>query len=139
MDDRQFEETMPTNDDALRHQVDQVVKLSGVQAAVLLSADGIAKADSGAITRDDVDRVAASISGIYAGAEAILRQPGGATQQVLIHKTNMMVVAMTCGSGTRLVAITRPDADIRTIATEMKRIVRAIDSHTASAPRSEVR
>ncbi|MFE2727276.1 roadblock/LC7 domain-containing protein [Kitasatospora sp. NPDC059327] len=99
-----------------------VVALAGVRHAVVASDDGLLKACAGAISRDDADRLAASVCGILSTARALAPFCGddtNALRQCVQEFDQGMIFIAAAGENTLLAVATDALVDAALVAHRM--------------------
>ncbi|WP_031509713.1 roadblock/LC7 domain-containing protein [Streptomyces megasporus] len=112
-----------------------VERVTGARGAVLLSGDGIHKTFHG-LDQDDVDRLAAAASGLYAIVAGTAQQlgdvdAGGRPQvrQVICEMGALVLYVCTVGAGSRLAVLADREADAAVIGHEMVRLGNSVRTH----------
>jgi predicted regulator of Ras-like GTPase activity (Roadblock/LC7/MglB family) len=117
--------------------LDQMVgRVFGAQHAVVLSADGLRMGNSGGLTKDKSDRLSAIASTLQSLAKGVSREfVGGPVLQTVIELGEGYLFVSAAGQGACLAVIAEKTVDVESIAYEMKRLVKQLGDHLASAPR----
>lgn len=119
--------------------LDELVGKVAAQHAVLLSADGLAKAYSAGLGQDDAEALAAMASGVQSLARgAGARFGGGAVRQTIIEMEYAFLLVTVAGAGACLAVQCAMDADVALVAYEINMTVRRVDEHLATSPRFAV-
>jgi predicted regulator of Ras-like GTPase activity (Roadblock/LC7/MglB family) len=119
--------------------LDEVSGVKGVRHAVVLSADGLVKAQSSNTSQDDAERLAAACAGLKSIGQSLARQfgDGGATsRQVMVefdgHGGYLFVRG--AGDGSHLAVVTDPVVDPALIAQQMQAQVLKIGTASLGTP-----
>ncbi|MCX4095562.1 roadblock/LC7 domain-containing protein [Nocardia sp. alder85J] len=117
----------------LNNLVDQV---SGADAAVVLSADGLPVAGSDRLTREQIEHLAAIASALHSLGRGIGTHFGrGALRQTVIELEGGYLVASEAGDGACLALLAGLDADLGLIGYEMTVLVGQVRKQLAATPR----
>lgn len=119
--------------------VDGLADKTGAQHVVLLSADGLLKAYSGALDQDDAEALAAHASGVQGLARSGgLHFGGGAAQQTIMEWENAYLLVTVAGEGACLAVLcTKGEGvDIGVVAYEVNMTIRQVDDHFKTPARS---
>jgi predicted regulator of Ras-like GTPase activity (Roadblock/LC7/MglB family) len=116
---------------------DLVSRVKQAEHAVVLSVDGLLKASSRGLGRDDAEHLAAIASGIQSLSRgAGKRFNGGPVQQVIIEMTSSFLLITAAGHGACLAVLAAEDADLGLIAYEMNMLVTRADRFLTSPERT---
>jgi hypothetical protein len=99
-------------------------EVSGVNHAVLVSADGLLVAASGRLPRDLADQMSAltaGLSSLTAGAADLLAS--GRVVQSVIEMEGSFLLLMSVGDGSHLAVLADPECDIGLVGYEMTLLV----------------
>jgi predicted regulator of Ras-like GTPase activity (Roadblock/LC7/MglB family) len=130
---------MTENRDAwmLRRVLDQ----PGVLDALLVSADGLLRAHSPGLGRDDAETLAAALAGVQATSRAtapFCRAGEDSWQQSLVQFGEGFVLTARAGEGMFMAVATTGDADIEQITFRMHEVVGQLGRELTSPPRQDV-
>jgi predicted regulator of Ras-like GTPase activity (Roadblock/LC7/MglB family) len=122
----------------LRWLLDQLIeRVVGIDAAVLLSADGLLLSRSSRLGLEPAEHLAATASALTGLARSAGRQFGrGAVHQTAIEMDGGYLLVATAGQGTALALLTDRDPDLGMIVYEMQLLVRRVGDHLGVAPRT---
>ncbi|SFD80070.1 roadblock/LC7 domain-containing protein [Streptomyces aidingensis] len=129
--------TKPVRDDAWMLQ--EVMELPETVGALLISADGLVRAQTRSLGKDAADRIAAALSGLRSTAVSMggmLPQPPVLRQTLLDFDTGF-VLAIDAGEGTYLCAAATRTADVEQVGFRMHEVVAAMGREMVSAPRRD--
>ncbi|WP_407701038.1 roadblock/LC7 domain-containing protein [Wenjunlia vitaminophila] len=118
--------------------LDEVLKVPHARHAILLSADGMLRAHSAGIARDEADRQAAALSGL----QSISRSTAEfcAPQETPWHQTLVefaggYVFLIAAGEGAYLAVSASPDVDMEAVTYRMHKMVDRLGKELTSPPR----
>ncbi|WP_306322051.1 MULTISPECIES: roadblock/LC7 domain-containing protein [unclassified Streptomyces] len=114
--------------------------IEGVKHAVLMSSDGLLKAHTETVERDEAEKFAAITAALRAAAKAFDSETGGGgTRQILIESANNLGMVTQAADNTMLAVLTT-DAmvDVGLIAHHMERLATRVGRELATAPRESV-
>ncbi len=113
-----------------------VQRVPHTSSAVLLSADGLAKARHG-LDADGADHVAALAAGLCSlGRSASTRfGDGGAVRQIVVELDTALLFVTAVGSGSCLAVLAEPRADAARLGYEMAVLARSVRAHPAGTSR----
>jgi predicted regulator of Ras-like GTPase activity (Roadblock/LC7/MglB family) len=122
----------------LRWLLDQLIeRVVGIDAAVLLSADGLLLSRSSRMALEPAEHLAATASALTGLARSAARQfHRGAVHQTAIEMDGGYLLVATAGQGTALALLTDRDPDLGMIVYEMQLLVRRVGDHLGVAPRT---
>jgi predicted regulator of Ras-like GTPase activity (Roadblock/LC7/MglB family) len=122
----------------LRWLLDQLIRrVVGIDAAVLLSADGLLLSRSSGMGIEPAEHLAATASALTGLARSAGRQFGrGAVHQTASVMEGGYLLVATAGPGTALALLTDRDPDLGMIVYEMQLLVRRVGDHLGVAPRT---
>jgi len=104
-----------------------VERVSGVNEAVVVSADGLPMAVSSGLDREGADRFAAVASGLIGLAYgAAGRFGGGAVNEVIIEMDNAFIFVTGISDGSCLAVVAAADCDPSLVAYEMALLVERV-------------
>ncbi|GAB2908240.1 MULTISPECIES: roadblock/LC7 domain-containing protein [Streptomyces] len=115
----------PTNND-LGWMLDDVLKVPEARHAILLSADGMLRAHSAGIDRDDAERLAAGLSGLQSISRSTAEFCGPSTspwRQTLIEFGHGYVFLVAAGEGAYLAVSTGVEVDMEAVTYRMHKLV----------------
>ncbi len=119
--------------------LDEVTGVRGVRHAVVLSADGLVRAQSAHTSQDDAERLAAACAGLKSIGQSLARQfgnAGTASRQVMVefdgHGGYLFVRG--AGDGSYLAVVTEQVIDPALIAQQMQAQVLKIGAQNLSTP-----
>jgi predicted regulator of Ras-like GTPase activity (Roadblock/LC7/MglB family) len=117
----------------------EVSEVKGVRHAVVLSADGLVRAQSPNMDKDEADRLAAACAGLKSIGQSLARQfsdGGGTSRQVMVefdgHGGYLFV--RDAGDGSHLAVVTDPVIDPALIAQQMQAQVLKIGTASLGTP-----
>jgi predicted regulator of Ras-like GTPase activity (Roadblock/LC7/MglB family) len=123
----------------LNWMLDEVTEVGGVRHAVVLSADGLVRAQSARTSRDDAERLAAACAGLKSIGQGLARQFGTGginSRQVMVefdgHGGYLFVRG--AGDGSHLAVVTDHIVDPGLIAQQMQAQVLKIGMANLSTP-----
>ncbi|HVT70948.1 MAG TPA: roadblock/LC7 domain-containing protein [Trebonia sp.] len=119
--------------------LNEVSGVRGVRHAVVLSADGLVRAQSAQTSQDDAERLAAACAGLKSIGQSLARQfcEGGSTsRQVMVEFDGQggYLFVRGAGGGSHLAVVTDPLIDPALIAQQMQAQVLKIGSANLSTP-----
>jgi predicted regulator of Ras-like GTPase activity (Roadblock/LC7/MglB family) len=116
---------------------DLVGRVKQAEHAVVLSVDGLLKASSNGLSKDDGEHLSAIASGLQSLARgAGNRFKGGPVQQVIVEMKQSFLLITAAGNGACLAVLASEDADLGLIAYEMAMLVTRADRFLTSPQRS---
>jgi predicted regulator of Ras-like GTPase activity (Roadblock/LC7/MglB family) len=116
---------------------DLVGRVKQAEHAVVLSVDGLLKASSNGLNKDDAEHLAAIASGIQSLSRgAGKRFRGGPVQQVIVEMESSFLLITAAGHGACLAVLAAEDADLGLIAYEMNMLVTRADRFLTSPERT---
>jgi predicted regulator of Ras-like GTPase activity (Roadblock/LC7/MglB family) len=97
--------------------LEELERLHGVQACVVLSSDGLVTVHSDSITRDDADGVAAGCSSLIGGALGVQASAGigGRLELNMTKYAGGFLFITAAGNHSRLAVVTTPEVDVNLI------------------------
>lgn len=109
----------------------------GVDAAVLLSADGLLLARMSSMPVAEAELLSATASALTGLARSAGRQFGrGAALQTAVEMDGGYLLVATAGQGSSLAVLTSADADVGLVVYEMHLLVRRVGDHLGVAVRA---
>jgi len=116
---------------------DLVGRVKHTEHAIVLSVDGLLKASSRGLSKDDGEHLSAISSGIQSLARgAGHRFGGGPVQQTIVEMKSSFLLVKAAGHGACLAVLASEDADLGLIAYEMAMLVTRAGKFLASPSRS---
>lgn len=125
-----------TND--LGWMLDDVLRVPEARHAILLSADGMLRAHSAHIDRDDAERFAAGLSGVQSisrSTSAFCGGPEAPWRQTLIEFGHGYVFLVAAGEGAYLAVSTGADVDMEAVTYRMHKLVDRLGRQLTSPAR----
>ncbi|MBP2328858.1 putative regulator of Ras-like GTPase activity (Roadblock/LC7/MglB family) [Kibdelosporangium banguiense] len=130
--------TRPITDNRLGFLLDRTLQgVSGVKHGVLFTDDGLLKAYSTGLHRDEAERLAASLT----AQAALARQDGEhyfGWQQSVIEYNSGYVVLAPAALNTRLGFITTPEVSLGDLTLKLAELVQRVGEELASEPRQDI-
>jgi predicted regulator of Ras-like GTPase activity (Roadblock/LC7/MglB family) len=116
-----------------------VERVPQARSALLLSADGLVRAHTPDMSKDDADHMAAIASGLWSLASGAGRKfaGSGAVRQVGVEMDGALLFVAAAGFGTCISVLTTDSADPGLIGFEMAQLVRSMRPHLETAPRAD--
>jgi predicted regulator of Ras-like GTPase activity (Roadblock/LC7/MglB family) len=116
-----------------------VERIPQARSALLLSADGLVRARTPGLDKDDADHLAAIASGLWSLSSGAGRKfaKSGAVRQVGVEMDGAMLFVGAAGFGTCIAVLAADAADPGLIGFEMAQLVRSVRPHLETAPRRE--
>ncbi|MEU5425285.1 roadblock/LC7 domain-containing protein [Streptomyces olivoreticuli] len=121
--------------------LDEVVKMPEARHAILLSSDGMLRARSAGIDRDEAERQAAALSGLQSisrsTAEFCTHQNQQDTpwRQTLVEFAHGYVFLIAAGPGAYLAVSATADVDMEAVTYRMQKLVDRLGKELTSPPR----
>ncbi|MGV9454872.1 roadblock/LC7 domain-containing protein [Streptomyces sp. NPDC003635] len=131
--------TGPTNN-TLGWMLDEVLKVPRARHAILLSADGMLRAHSKDIDRDDAERLAAGLSGVQSISRSTAEfcgTPHTPWRQTLIEFAHGYVFLVAAGEGAYLAVSTGEDVDMEAVTYRMHKLVDRLGKELTSPARQD--
>ncbi|GAB2573326.1 roadblock/LC7 domain-containing protein [Streptomyces capparidis] len=125
-----------TND--LGWMLDEVLKVPHARHAILLSADGMLRAHSAHISRDEADRQAAALSGLQSISRSTAEFCGHETtpwRQTLVEFDTGYVFLVAAGEGAYLAVSADVEVDMEAVTYRMHKLVDRLGRELTSPPR----
>lgn len=129
--------TEPTTDE-LGWMLDDVLQVPEARHAILLSSDGMLRAHSTGIGRDDAERLAAGLSGLQSISRSTAEFCGPATspwRQTLIEFGHGYVFLVAAGEGAHLAVSTGTEVDMESVTYRMHKLVDRLGRELSSPAR----
>jgi len=112
-------------------------RVVGVDAAVLLSADGLLLARMSSMPVAEAELLSATASALTGLARSAGRQfDRGAAHQTAVEMDGGYLLVATAGQGSSLAVLTAADADLGQVVFEMQLLVRRVGDHLGVATRA---
>lgn len=127
----------PTKNE-LGWMLDDVLKVPEARHAVLLSADGMLRAHSADIDRDDAERLAAALSGLQSISRSTAEFCGPSQspwRQTLIEFGHGYVFLVAAGEGAYLAVSTGDEVDMESVTYRMHKLVDRLGKELSSPVR----
>ncbi len=118
----------------------RVLDQPGVLNALLVSADGLVRAYSPGLGRDDAETLAAALAGVQSTSRAtaaFCRAADDSWQQSLVQFDGGFVLTVRAGEGTYLSVATAADADVEQVTFRMHEVVGQLGGELSSPPRQD--
>ncbi|MFI6983414.1 roadblock/LC7 domain-containing protein [Embleya sp. NPDC050154] len=125
----------------LAWMLNDALKLPEARHAILLSADGILRAHSDGISRDEADRQAAALSGLQSISRSTAEFTGNAEtpwRQTLVEFGDGFIFLVAAGPGAYLAVSATEHVDMEIITFRMQQLVRQLGKELTSPPRQDV-
>ncbi|WP_433605628.1 roadblock/LC7 domain-containing protein [Dactylosporangium sp. CA-139114] len=115
---------------------DFIGRIDHARHAIVLSVDGLLKASSQALSRDDAEHLCAIAAGIQSLARAAgKRFDGGPLQQTIVEMQRTSLLVTTAGDGSCLAVLAGEEADLGLLAYEMAMLATRAGKYLGSPPR----
>lgn len=118
--------------------LDEAVHMPGARHAILLSADGMLRAHSQDIGRDEAERQAAALSGLQSisrsTSEFCVREATG-WRQTLVEFDDGYVFLVAAGQGSYLAVSATAEVDMEAVTYRMQKLVDRLGKELTSPPR----
>lgn len=127
----------PLNDQ-LGWMLDDALTVPGARHAILLSADGMLRAHSQGISRDEAERQAAALSGLQSISRSTAEftdHPTTTWRQTLIEFSDGFVFLVAAGPGAYLAVSATADVDMEAVTFRMHKLVDRLGKELTSPPR----
>ncbi|MCC9312135.1 roadblock/LC7 domain-containing protein [Kitasatospora sp. RB6PN24] len=128
----------PAND--LGWMLDDVLMVPHARHAILLSADGLLRAHSAGITRDEADRQAAALAGVQSisrSTAGFLGGDSGPWRQSLIEFAGGYVFLVAAGPGAYLAVSAGESVDMEAVSYRMQKLVDRLGKELGTPPRQD--
>lgn len=122
----------------LAWMLNEALKVPEARHAILLSADGILRAHSEGITRDEADRQAAALSGLQSISRSTAEFIGddeSPWRQTLVEFGGGFIFLVAAGPGAYLAVSATEHVDMEIITFRMQQLVRQLGKEMTSPPR----
>jgi predicted regulator of Ras-like GTPase activity (Roadblock/LC7/MglB family) len=121
--------------------LDEVVKMPEARHAILLSADGMLRAHSAGIARDEAERQAAALSGLQSisrSTSEFCDRDETPWQQTLVEFVGGYVFLIAAGPGAYLAVSATENVDMEAVSYRMQKLVDRLGKELTSPPRQGV-
>ncbi len=121
--------------------LDDVLLVPEARHAILLSADGLLRAHSRGISRDEADRQAAALSGLQSisrSTSGFAGREGTRWRQTLIEFADGYVFLVAAGPGAYLAVSASEAVDMEAVSYRMQKLVDRLGKELTSPPRTDV-
>jgi predicted regulator of Ras-like GTPase activity (Roadblock/LC7/MglB family) len=118
--------------------LDEVVKMPEARHAILLSADGMLRAHSAGIARDEAERQAAALSGLQSisrSTSEFCDRDETPWQQTLVEFVGGYVFLTAAGAGAYLAVSATEHVDMEAVSYRMQKLVDRLGKELTSPPR----
>lgn len=129
----------PLNDQ-LGWMLDDALSVPEARHAILLSADGMLRAHSQGISRDEAERQAAALSGLQSISRStadFCDRPKTVWRQTLIEFVDGFVFLVAAGPGAYLAVSASADVDMEAVTFRMHKLVDRLGKELTSPPRQD--
>ncbi|MGW0843772.1 roadblock/LC7 domain-containing protein [Streptomyces sp. NPDC002787] len=129
----------PTTNE-LGWMLDDVLQVPEARHAILLSADGMLRAHSAGIARDDAERLAAGLSGLQSISRSTAEFCGSTDspwRQTLIEFGHGFVFLVAAGEGAYLAVSTGDEVDMESVTYRMHKLVDRLGRQLTSPARQD--
>lgn len=120
--------------------LDEVVKMPEARHAILLSADGMLRAHSAGIDRDEAERQAAGLSGLQSISRSTSEFCGrdeSPWRQTLVEFAGGYVFLIAAGPGAYLAVSATENVDMEAVTYRMQKLVDRLGKELTAPPRQE--
>jgi predicted regulator of Ras-like GTPase activity (Roadblock/LC7/MglB family) len=124
--------------DRLAWMLDDVLQIPEARHALLLSADGLVRAHSAGIGRDEADRQAAGLAGLQStsrGTAEFVGNAGAPWRQTLIEFDDGFVFLIAAGEGAYLAVSASAQVDVEAVTFRMHKLVGRLGQELTSPAR----
>ncbi|MCP9205665.1 roadblock/LC7 domain-containing protein [Streptomyces cucumeris] len=121
--------------------LDEVVKMPEARHAILLSADGMLRAHSAGIPRDEAERQAAALSGLQSisrSTSEFCDPHESPWQQTLVEFVGGYVFLTAAGPGAYLAVSATEAVDMEAVSYRMQKLVDRLGKELTSPPRQDL-
>lgn len=118
--------------------LDEVLKVPHARHAILLSADGMLRAHSAGISRDEAERQAAALSGLQSISRSTSEFCGRQEtpwRQTLVEFADGYVFLVGAGRGAYLAVSATEEVDLESVTYRMQKLVDRLGKELTSPPR----
>jgi predicted regulator of Ras-like GTPase activity (Roadblock/LC7/MglB family) len=114
-----------------------VSRVPDIEAALVLTRDGLTVGASSTLGREDAERLAAIAAGFHSLARGAVRHLGAErVHQIIVEMDSSFLLITAAGEGSCLAAVSSASPDLGLIAYEMAMLIKRIDDHLAALPRT---
>lgn len=127
-----------TLNDRLAWMLDDVLQVPDARHAILLSADGLVRAHSAGISRDEADRQAAGLAGLQSTSRSTTEFVGGSHapwRQTMIEFDDGFVFLIAAGEGAYLAVSASDAVDVEAVTFRMHKLVGRLGQELTSPAR----
>nr|MDT0658379.1 roadblock/LC7 domain-containing protein [Micromonospora sp. DSM 115978] len=118
---------------------DLVERVPPAQQAVVLSADGLLMGNSGGLSREDAEHLAAMASGFQSLAKGASRHfRAGQVRQTVVEMDSAYLFVTAAGNGACLAVLSSAESDIGLVAYEMAMLVTRVGEFLSAPTRPPV-
>ncbi|MEU7041810.1 roadblock/LC7 domain-containing protein [Streptomyces varsoviensis] len=120
--------------------LDEVVKMPEARHAILLSADGMLRAHSQGIGRDEAERQAAGLSGLQSisrSTSEFCAREESPWRQTLVEFAHGYVFLIAAGPGAYLAVSASDEVDMEAVTYRMQKLVDRLGKELTSPPRQD--
>ncbi len=120
--------------------LDDALDMPETRHAILLSADGLLKAHSREISRDDAERHAAGMSGLQAlarGSAEFCGPSGTEWRQTVNEFVDGYVFLVAAGEGAYLAVSTTENVDLEAVSFRLQQLVQRLGTHLTTLARQD--
>ncbi|WP_028812562.1 roadblock/LC7 domain-containing protein [Streptomyces flavidovirens] len=120
--------------------LDEVLKVPEARHAILLSADGMLRAHSKGIARDEAERQAAALSGLQSISRSTAEfcaKESSPWQQTLVEFADGYVFLVAAGAGAYLAVSATQNVDMEAVTYGMHKLVDRLGKELTSPPRQD--
>lgn len=116
---------------------DFVERVTAVDRAVVLSADGLLVGRSGSLSNEDGEHISAVASGFQSLARGAARHfEAGGVRQTLVEMDHAFLFVTAAGRGACLAVLATEGADVGLVAYEMNILLKRVGAHMTTSPRT---
>ncbi|MCL6736156.1 MULTISPECIES: roadblock/LC7 domain-containing protein [Streptomyces] len=122
----------------LSWMLDSALEIPGALHAVLISADGLQRARSKDVSKDDADKAAAAMSGLQSLSRSLAFFCDGSDlrwQQTLVEFDGGWIFLISAGAGAYLAVSASSDVDMADITFRMQQLVGQLGKVLTAPPR----
>ncbi|NUP53834.1 MAG: roadblock/LC7 domain-containing protein [Catenulispora sp.] len=130
----------PQTEETLNWLINRMLdSIPAARSVLLMSTDGLVRAYTPGLNKDEADTLAAAESGMWGIVTAIGQTVrAGGVRQVVVELDSAFLCVGAAGPGTCIGVLADRSADPRQIGFEMQRCVTAVTKELATAPRASV-
>ncbi|MGW7672845.1 roadblock/LC7 domain-containing protein [Streptomyces sp. NPDC054775] len=122
----------------LAWMLDNALEMPETHSAILVSADGMLRAHSKGIGRDEAERQAAALAGLQSISRAtaeFCESEAPAWRQTMVDFVDGYVFLIAAGSGAYLAVSASADVDVEAVTFRMHKLVDRVGKELTSPPR----